>query len=230
MAPRSMESRSQSMRTLRLSLGAAPALRITCRHRQLRTYEGRPMAGNNHSRGYGCRILWAPHYAAPGAVRHRISLAQPPGPILRRGYGVRRRAEYAKQGGLAVSALRTAALYPAAVRIAPPSLCHPGSEWRMLCVEVSGHGLGVAVYHYRAVLYMTAVAVAWEAVVELDALAYCYGPAPSTATDPTSLPRHSARGICAHPEACAPLACSWIAQTLNGLRSQRYVRHLYAIA
>lgn len=26
------------------------------------------------------------------------------------------------------------------------------------------------------------------------------GPAPSTATDPTSLPRHSARGICAHPE------------------------------
>lgn len=38
------------------------------------------------------------------------------------------------------------------------------------------------------------------AVVELDALAYCYGPAPSTATDPTSLPRHSARGICAHPE------------------------------
>ncbi len=59
-----------------------------------------------------------------------------------------------------MSALRTAALYPAAVRIAPP-LCHPGSEWRMLCVEVSGHCLGVAVYHYRAVPYMTAVAVAW---------------------------------------------------------------------
>lgn len=31
----------------------------------------------------------------------------------------------------------------------------------MLGVEVSGHGLGVAVYHSRAVPYMTAVAVAW---------------------------------------------------------------------
>lgn len=113
-------------------------------------------------------------------------------------------AEYAPQGCLAVSALRTAALYQAAVRIAPPPLCHPWSEGRMLGVEVSGHGLGVAVYHYRArALHDSGGCGMDAAVVELDALAYCYATRTSTATDPTSLPRHSARGIGAHPEACA---------------------------
>ncbi len=68
------------------------------------------------------------------------------------------------------------------------------------------------------------------AVVELDALAYCYGPHLARQPIPRRYlgiqPEVSARIL----RACAPLACSWIAQTLNGLRSQRYVRHLYAIA
>lgn len=33
--------------------------------------------GESTQRRHGCRILWAPHYAAQGAVRHRLRLAQP---------------------------------------------------------------------------------------------------------------------------------------------------------
>lgn len=67
------------------------------------------------------------------------------------------------------------------------------------------------------------------AVVELDALAYCYGIAPSTATDPTSVPGIQLEASARILRACAPLACSWIAQTLNGLRYQRHVRHRHRL-
>ena len=145
---------------LRLSLGTAPTLRTTCKHRQLRTGAlcWNPTSDDMAAASSG------PHIMQPGGCA--ILASSSAALNLDLSY-----AEAMVSAGCLASVcaarrfsgvcLQTAALYPAAVRIAPPPLCHPWSEGRMLGVEVSGHGLGVAVYHSRAVPYMTAVAVAW---------------------------------------------------------------------
>ena len=88
----------------------------------------------------------------------------------------------------------------------------------MLGVEVSGHGLGVAVYHYRAVPYMTAVAVAWTQQSSNSMPCAIVMP-PARARQPN--PR---RYLGIQPEVSAHIlrpahtAGSCLAQTLKGLR------------